>query len=361
MMGLNTKNQKKILFITPYPFDSAGSQRFRFEQYFNVLKQNNFEITQKPFWSSNAWKILYKKGKQLSKSTYLIVGILKRFLLVFTLKKYDYIFIHRELFPVGPNFLIKWYAKFKIIYDFDDAIWLPNFAANNKRFAFLKNYKQVELLCKSAFKISVGNFYLETYAQKFNLNTQIIPTTIDLNKLHTGVIDYNFNTLCFGWTGTHSTMKYLPDILPIMDELIKKYLFKLIVISDKHPDFERSYLEFIPWKKESEIDDLKKIHVGLMPLEDDEWSRGKCGFKALQYMSIGMPAIVSPVGVNIHIVENGVNGFLCHSLDDWERALEFCIQHTTEIEKLGLAAKNKIEENYSVTAITPKFLNLFKD
>lgn len=359
-MAMNQKASLKILFVTPYPFDSAGSQRFRFEQYFPALQQHNIHFHQAPFWSAAAWKILYKKGKQIPKTAYLLLGIVKRFLLLFTLKKYDYIFIHRELFPVGPNFLIHWFTKYKVIYDFDDAIWLPNFAANNKRFAFLKNYKQVELLCAKAYKLSVGNLYLQEFAQQFNKNTHIIPTTIDLQKLHTGSIDYNFSTLHIGWTGTHSTMKYLPNILPVLDELKQQYNFKLIVISDKHPDFNREYLEFIPWRKETEIEDLKKIHIGLMPLQNDEWSRGKCGFKALQYMSIGMPAIVSPVGVNLQIVDHGINGFLCDSLEDWKKALLYCIQNPQSIKALGKNAQEKIEKFYSVQAITPKFIDLFK-
>lgn len=353
----------RVLILCPYPFDSAGSQRFRFEQYFSAFNNHQIHYHQKSFWSNKAWKILYQKGwkAQSLKMYYLIIGIIKRFFLLNTLKRYDYIFVHREIFPTGPSILISWLVKKnpKVIYDFDDAIWLPNYAASNKRFAFLKNYTQVEQLCTKAYKISVGNHYLANYAQQFNANTVIIPTTIDTQNWHTGSIDYTTKTLVFGWTGTHSTMKYLPELLPILDELQQRYSFKLLIISDKHPDFEREYVQYLPWSKASEIKDLKQMHIGLMPLHDDQWSRGKCGFKALQYMSMGMPAIVSPVGVNAEIVDHGINGFVALNDDEWKNALEHFLLHPTALKNMGVNAKAKIESHYSVNALTPKFLSLF--
>lgn len=351
----------KVLFLTPYPHDTAGSQRFRFEQYLSSLTKNNIHYDNVPFWEQKAWDILYKPGKQFLKSYYLLKGIIIRIFLIFKLKNYDYLFIHRELFPVGPKVLIKIYAKInpKIIYDFDDAIWLPNFAASNKSFAFLKSYGQVKLLCTVAYKLSVGNQYLANYCKQYNNNIVINPTTIDTSNHHQGTINYDFKKLVVGWTGTHSTMKYLPDILPVLDKLIKKHDFIMRVISDKHPDFEREYLSYIPWNKETEIEDLKTIHIGLMPLHDDEWSRGKCGFKALQYMSIGMPAIVSPVGVNVEIVDQNVNGFICSDLSEWENALTLFLDNQQKIKDFGLEAKQKIENYYSVNSNTKNFISLF--
>jgi glycosyltransferase involved in cell wall biosynthesis len=353
--------KKKILFITPYPFDAAGSQRFRFEQYFSELRSRNFEIEINPFWEQKAWSILYKKGQQWKKSYYLLKGLLRRFFLLFTLNKYDYVFVHREFFPSGPNIFLKKLGrtKAKLIYDFDDAIWLPNFAQSNKRFAFLKNYNQVPTLCEIANTCSVGNQYLADYAKQYNDSITINPTTIDTEGYHKGTIDYSFDKIRFGWTGTHSTMKYLSDLLPVMDRLKEHFDFTMCVISDKPPVFERSYVDFVPWRKESEIEDLKQFHVGVMPLQDDQWAKGKCGFKALQYMSVGMPALVSPVGVNTEIVDNELNGFICGHESEWEVAMRKFLESPELVVKMGGAARKKIEDHYSVKSNTENFIQLF--
>jgi glycosyltransferase involved in cell wall biosynthesis len=352
-----------ILFLTPYPFGTAASQRFRFEQYFEALNENGIEYTIEPFWEVNAWEVLYERGAGLTKLWFLLKGIIRRWLVLFTCFKYDYIFIHREIYPAGIKLLIFVLTKIlrrKIIYDFDDAIWLPNFADNNKKYAFIKSYGQVSFLCKNAYKISVGNDYLKEYAQQYNNNVVVNPTTVDTDKLHNRVIDYDFSDFVIGWTGTHSTLKYVKDLLPILDVLVKQYQFTLMIISDLPPEFDRPYLKFIKWNKSSEIDDLLKFNLGIMPLRDDKWAKGKCGFKALQYMSLGIPAMVSDVGVNSVIVSHQNNGWVCNDMESWEHSLEAVLQDPNISRTLGEKAREAIVQSYSVKANTDNFLSLFK-
>lgn len=352
-----------ILFLTPYPFDTAASQRFRFEQYFDSLDKTGRKYDVSPFWEAKAWGILYKKGGSTLKLWFLFKGIIRRWLLLFTCFKYDYIFIHREIYPAGINFLIFVLTKVlkrKIIYDFDDAIWLPNFADNNKKYAFIKSYSQVPFLCRNAYKISVGNDYLKDYALQYNDNVVVNPTTIDTDKLHNKTIDYDCSNFVIGWTGTHSTLKYVLDLLPILDELAVEYQFTLMVISDLPPDFERPYLKFIKWEKESEIEDLLEFNIGVMPLRDDKWAKGKCGFKALQYMSLGIPALVSNVGVNNKIVTHQKNGWICESLEEWRTVLQAILKTPHLSKELGLNARQAIVDSYSVRSNTNNFLNLFR-
>lgn len=351
-----------ILFITPYPKGTAASQRFRFEQYLPVLKNKGIKYEISPFWEEKAWCLLYQKRKYLAKIFYVIKGYIRRLSLVYKCFKYDYIFIHREIYPAGSKFLIFVLTKIlnrKIIYDFDDAIWLPNFANNNKRFAFIKSYGQVKYLCKYAYKVSVGNEYLKEFAFQYNSNVFINPTTIDTENLHNKAIDYNYTDLKIGWTGTHSTLKYTKNLLPILDELYLKYQFTLVIISDQVPNFKREYLKFVKWNKKTEIDDLLQFSVGIMPLNDDQWAKGKCGFKALQYMSLGIPAIVSPVGVNTKIVDHEKNGWICDSDEEWKITLENILINHELAKETGKRARQKIIENYSVQSNTTNFLNLF--
>lgn len=353
----------KILFITPYPHQEAPSQRFRFEQYAGWLRENNFELTFTPYFDEKTWKLLYQKGKLFNKITHVITAYLKRFVLLFQLKKYDYIFIHREMAPIGPpifEWLLAKVFRRKYIYDFDDAIWLPNYSEANSKFQRLKAYWKVNYVMKWANKITAGNDYLANYARQYNPNVQVIPTTIDTENYHNILTNHDENQLIIGWTGTHSTMHYLEFIFPIIAELEQEFDFKFRIISDKAPDTNLKSIEFVKWNKETEIADLAQIHIGVMPLKEDQWSEGKCGFKGLQYMALGIVSLMSPVGVNKIIVQNGVNGYIATTPEEWKAILKDLMQHPEKRKEIGLNGRNRVIDAYSVLSQKNNYLELFK-
>ena len=353
----------KILLLAPYPLGEAPSQRFRFEQYLNILKNNNIHYHQYSFLTNQAWKILYQPGKILQKSFWILYGFLRRLVIVLLVYKYDFVFIHREASPIGPPIFEWMIAKIwrkKIIYDFDDAIWLANTSEQNKIAARIKWHHKVSSICKWSYKISAGNRYLADFALQYNKNVIINPTTIDTEGMHNPTKKVANKVFTIGWTGTHSTMPYMIPILPILDELAEKYAFKLLIISNQKPEFDRSYVEFIKWNKSTEIQDLQKMDVGIMPLTDDKWAKGKCGFKALQYMSLKIPAIVSPVGVNTEIVDHGINGFICNNPEEWKDALSRFFNDQNLIDQMAETCRKKIIDYYSVLSNTDNFLNLFR-
>lgn len=353
----------EILFVVPYPPGKAPSQRFRFEQYLGFLREKGWNFKLAPFLDDITWQILYKPGHALPKTWGIIKGFLKRVFLLFSVSYYDFIFIHREATPVGPPWF-EWVAakvlNKKIVYDFDDAIWLPNTSENNKIVADIKWHRKVEAICRWAYKVSCGNAYLRNYAQQFNTNAFITPTTIDTINLHNQIKEQNTANIVIGWTGTHSTIKYLTQLVPVLQKLEQKYTFEFCVISNQKPELPIRSLVYKPWRKETEIADLLQFNVGLMPLEDDIWAKGKCAFKALQYMALGVPALVSPVGMNTEVVTHAVNGFICGSPDEWYYALEKVISNAVLRENLGTAAREKIERCYAVTANRLNFLGLFE-
>ena len=353
----------KVLFITPYPFDSAPSQRFRFEQYFDLLKQHDICYIQKPFLSHNTWKILYTQGKYVRKFFGILSGFFKRFLLLFSINQFDFVFIHREASPIGPpmfEWIITKICGAKIVYDFDDSIWLPNTSGSNWLVGGLKWHHKVGSICRWSHKVSCGNQFLVDFAKKHNPNVQLNPTTIDTKNYHNKIKDQQTDKVVIGWTGSHSTMKYLDSVPNLIKEIESEHNIEFVVISDLEPKLKLKSLQFIKWNKESEVEDLLKINIGIMPLTDDDWSRGKCGFKALQYMSLGIPAIASPVGVNKEIIDNNINGFLCEKEGDWKRALKILITDNERRNEMGLKARERIIENYSVSSNSPNFLSLFK-
>jgi glycosyltransferase involved in cell wall biosynthesis len=277
---------------------------------------------------------------------------------------YDFVFIHREAAPIGPpvfEWIIAKILRKKIIYDFDDAIWLPNTSDSNNIVAGLKWHSKVGHICRWSYKISCGNPYLADYAKQFNENAIVNPTTIDTVLYHNRIKDQHTSGFTIGWTGTHSTIQYLDMIVPILQKLEQRYDFTFMVISNAPPAFELRSLKYLKWSKDSEIDDLLRFNIGIMPLTDDAWAKGKCGFKALQYMSLGIPAVVSPVGVNISIVDSGVNGMVCHDAIEWEAAIEKLITDRALTIRMGEEARKKIESHYSVISNSRNFISLFVD
>jgi glycosyltransferase involved in cell wall biosynthesis len=351
-----------ILFIFPYPHGTAASQRFRFEQYLDILSQKGIRYTLAPFLDEQTWQILYKKGQSLQKLAGISKGFFRRIRLCFSLRNYQYVFIHREASPLGPpvfEWLIAKVLGKKIVFDFDDAIFLPNTSATNKIAAGLKWHQKTAAICRWAYKVSAGNRYLADYARQYNPHVVVNPTTIDTLHQHNRIKEQDTATFVIGWTGTHSTIRYLDEITSILEELEKEYTFIFLVISDKAPVYKIKSLHYLPWKKESEKEDLLKMNVGIMPLTDDMWAKGKCGFKALQYMSLGIPALVSPVGVNTEIVDHGKNGFICSTCDEWKKYIVTLLEDKALRKSMGKAAREKVEKHYSVGANCRTFLDLF--
>ena len=355
----------RILFLVPYPQGAAPSQRFRFEQYFEILREEGHNFDVSPFLDDRAWAILYRPGHWFKKMSGILRGYIRRIKDVFRLGKYDAIFIHREAAPFGPpvfEWIITRVFKKYTIYDFDDAIWIPNASESNSKLTHVfKCFSNVSKICRWSSKISAGNKFLKEYAFKFNSRVIINPTTIDTDLHHNITTDHRNNKFIFGWTGSHSTIQYLDQLFPVFQELEKTENFELQVICDIPPKFSLKSLKFVRWKKETEIDDLINFNVGLMPLPDDIWSKGKCGFKALQYMALGIPAVVSNVGVNADVVDHEINGCVCKSAEEWIHYLKRLVREPEYLQALSSKTREKIVNQYSVKANKQNFLSLFED
>lgn len=360
-----SRSRKKIVFLVPYPFGIAPGQRFRYEQYLDDLRKN-FEVDIRPFLDSKTYAVLYQTSNTGKK----VFGILKGFLLRVTsllaIASAHYVFIYREATPVGPPILEWIIAKVlrkKIIYDFDDAIWLTDRSKESWFFRLIRWRGKVASICSWSYKVSCGNEYLCAYARQFNDQVIYNPTTIDTEHLHNRElypVVKDSNKIVIGWTGSHSTLKYLKNIESGIAELSEKYpTLELLVIADQPPQLELKNVRFIPWSYATEITGLLECDMGIMPLPDDMWAQGKCGFKALQYMALELPALASPVGVNTKIIEQGRNGFLCTTPQEWIVAIEKLIADKTLREELGKNGHAKVVNEFSVTSNKQNFLNLF--
>ncbi|GHM99851.1 glycosyl transferase [Cytophagales bacterium WSM2-2] len=356
----------KILFLVPYPLNEAPSQRFRFEQYFKSLAQSHIQYKLKPFFKSKNYKFFFEPGRYLSKILILLGGFIRRSIVCVEALKYDFVFIHREAGPVGPpvtEWIIGRILKRKIIYDFDDAIWITDKTNEGWIEKRIRNRGKISQICQWSYKVSAGNQYLAAFAKQFNDRVVVNPTTIDLEHVHCLPMQAKpreDGRIIIGWTGSHSTLKYLKEIEPALQRIEDKYpQCEVWVIADQTPDVKLSRCHFKKWSLETEISDLAQLDIGVMPLPDDEWSKGKCGFKALQYMALEIPAIVSPVGVNTTIIEHGVTGFLAEDTEQWFETLCLLIDNSALRAQIGAAGKKIVEKNYSVQSNTNTFLKLF--
>lgn len=352
----------KILFLVPYPIAESPSQRFRFEQYLGFLSGKAvYKVSS--FLDSDNWRVFYSTGNAFSKTRALCRGFLARFVSLTEVSRYDFVFIHREVAPIGPPFfewVIAKIFKKKIIYDFDDAIWTTDKTNEPWLEKRIRWRSKVASICRWSYCVSVGNAFLADFARQFNCNVVINPTTIDTQNVYPAEIDDSDGRLVIGWTGSHSTLKYLQAIENVLVTIENNYPnVDFWVIANQPPELKLPRLVFKRWSLQTEISDLAQFDIGIMPLPNDEWSKGKCGFKALQYMALEIPTIASAVGVNTSIISHGVNGFLATNHSDWERFLKQLIEDKVLRDKLGEEGKVTVDKFFSVRSNESNFLSLF--
>jgi len=342
---------KKILFLVAHRPDRSPGQRFRFEQYLNFFRDNGYQFEFSFLISEKDDKFFYKKGHYLRKLYILLKSIFIRFKDLRRAKQFDLIFIYREAVMFGSIYFEKQLKKKKIpiILDFDDAIWLLDVSAGNRNLKWLKNPEKTSKIISLSDLIIVGNNYLANYSKQFNKNTIVIPTTLDTDKFKRDTPYIEKDIICIGWTGSATTLKHLELAIPFLKSIYEKYKNKVRfkVIADVPFHSEELNFEFAKWNKDTEIEDLCDIDIGIMPLPDDKWAKGKCGFKGLQYMAMGIPAIMSPVGVNTQIITDGINGFLAKTVEEWISKLSLLVESFDLRLKFGNEGKKTVEDRYS--------------
>lgn len=351
----------RVLFLVPYPAEGA-SNRYRVEQYLPYLEKEGIRYSLRPFWNRAAYRALYKNGHYFRKIFFFIRGTISRVLQIFCIAGYDVVFIHREAYPIGGAFFETVISVLKkpIIFDFDDAIFLPASSRPNNFIERFKDPRKVISIIRRSEYVICGNSFLAAFASRYNVSVAVIPTPIDTGKYYPAARNPG-RKIVIGWIGSATTLDFLSPMKNVISVLSKEFpgiIFKVV-----GGDFSFEGLSNVvskPWSLNEEIDDLRQFDIGIMPMPDNDWTRGKCGFKAILYMSMGIPCVCSPVGVNNEIISDGINGFLADSEEEWIQKLSSLIRDCRLREKIGLAGRKTVEDKYSLKVNAPKYLEIIR-
>ncbi|HEX5885804.1 MAG TPA: glycosyltransferase family 4 protein [Pyrinomonadaceae bacterium] len=352
----------RILALMPSLFDTSPGQRYRFEQWDPLLRERGVDITYAPFEDEELHAAVHQPGMIGKKLRLVARGLARRLDLVKKVKDYDLVYILREAALLGPPVFERLIHQsgVPIVFDFDDAIFVSYRSPSNGYLSYLKFASKTKTICRIASHVMVGNPYLAEYARQVNDRVTVIPTTIDTQKYLAPPPKKSSGPPVIGWTGSYSTVQHLDTLRGALKKLAERESFRLRVIGTPAYDCPPVDVEAMRWRADTELEDLSAIDIGVMPLPDDRWSKGKCGLKALQFMALGIPTVCSPVGVNTDIIQDDQNGFIAGTEDEWVDKLSRLLRSHELRQRLGHAGRVTVEQKYSAITQAPRVYEIFK-
>ncbi len=275
------------------------------------------------------------------------------------LPDYDCLFLQRKRFHGVFLKMLRKRAK-KIIYDFDDAVMYKNSTASAPYSA--TRQRRFAAMVRSSDSVIAGNSFLREQAERYNDHVTTIPTVIDQSRYPAKMYDSIKENVTIGWIGDHGSIHYMESYRDVWEELGRKHKHAyLTIICDTFIETNDIPLVRRMWSSDREVEYLGGLDIGVMPLFDDLWSRGKCGFKIIQYLAVGVPAVCTPVGINRDVVEPGVNGFWAETREDWVKKLSLLVENATLRKEMGVAGRERVIREYTVQACAPRLVEWVKE
>lgn len=351
-------DQSSLLFLTKYA-RSGASSRYRSFQYLPFLEQAGMTCEVSPLFDDDYIANRYRSGR--GSKLDIIRAFLRRVGAIVRARKYDLVVVEYELLPYFPAIFERLFGWLGVRYvvDYDDALFHQYDRHRNPLVRSLLGGK-IATVMKHADAVVAGNEYLADYARRAAASrVEVIPTVIDLERYPPGLTKQD-GPFTIGWIGQPSTARYLKTIAPALVEACRDGAARLRLIGSGPVELPGVDVELLPWSGESEVALMHTFDVGIMPLPDEPWARGKCGFKLIQYMACGLPVIASPVGVNSEIVEEGKSGFLASSPDEWQQALETLMADAGLRKRMGMHGRSRVEERYCLQVAAPKLALLLR-
>lgn len=348
----------KVLLLNRY--DRLGaSSRVRTLQYIPYFANEGIECSPEPLLGNEYLEALYSKKKV--SVFYLLSRYLHRLRVLLSVHRFDVVLIEKEIFPNFPAWMeriLSWIGV-RYVIDYDDAIFHGYDMSRNPVKRLLKN--KIGVAMRHSVLVTAGNSYLASHAAAAKArHIELLPTAIDLHAYPAVAENPGYDRLTIGWIGTPFTVKYLETLFPVMARLHDQFNAQLVIVgatvdTEKHP-----YIRCVPWHEHTEVAEIGRFDIGVMPLPDEPWERGKCGYKLIQCMACSKPVVASPVGMNVDVVQQGVNGYLANTEQEWFDALSSLLGNAELRHSMGSNGRAMVEEKYCVQVTAPRLVQLLK-
>lgn len=337
------------------------TSRYRIFQFLPYLEAESIRCTVCPLFGKTYWDILEMRSsvfRLLAKVLYVPIRFARRVWDLATIGDPDLVVVEGQLFPYLPSFaewlLLK--CGYTVIIEIDDAIYLT-----------WGHRQKIPALLGMASAVITGNEVLATFARQYSKRVSVIPTVVDTTRFTPSNLEWPLalrlerKRLTVVWTGLAYNLEYLSLVAPVLRELQEEGLITFKVVCSRPANLAGLECDFKRWELDREVETLQDCDIGIMPLPSSEWTAGKCGLKLLQYMAVGMAAVASPVGVNREIISDGKTGFLASSESDWREKLRRLCEDSALRSRMGHAARNRVEERYSLCQWGSRLARLYKE
>ncbi len=346
------------LFLTKYDRKGASS-RYRSLQYFSHFEREGIRCTYEPLFPDAYLETLYEEGRKPISSV--VRSYVRRLWTLLKIRKYEIIIIEKEILPYTPALFERVLGRINTPYivDYDDAIF-HNYDLSDNPVIRNTLSQKIDVVMQKADAVVAGNEYLASRAQNAGAKRiEIVPTVINLD-LYPHVPPEGDGSFTIGWIGSPDTVRYIDLVVDPLERVCEETGATVTLIGSGPVEYDDLPLTVIEWSEETEVDSLTSIDVGIMPLLDGRWQRGKCGFKLIQYMACGKPVVASPVGANTSIVEEGVQGYFASANDEWVTQLKRIEQDRDHARQLGTNGRQRVKDNYCLSATVPYWCGLVK-
>ncbi len=347
----------RLLFLTKYS-PAGASSRYRSFQYLPLLQQEGFVCHVSPLFDDGYLHHRYLRGKGTSGD--LVKAFFGRLKALLSVRRYDLVIIEYELLPYFPAVLESLLARLGVPYvvDYDDALFHQYDGHRNAMVRGLLGGK-IRRVMRGAAAVIAGNRYLEDYARAAGARrVEVIPTVVNLERYSPARKEGS--GFIIGWIGSPATAGYLNEVAPALRKVCSSDDARLRLVGAGDVDLPGVPVEILPWSEDSEVMNLQSMDVGIMPLPDTPWARGKSGLKLIQYMACGIPVVASPVGVNQELLQGGMTGFAASGPDQWVEALRSLRRDASLRARMGKAGRLLVEQRYSLQARWPEYLSVLR-
>lgn len=353
----------KVAALVPYHRDFCSGQRFRIELWERHLKGRDIEIEYYPFASPALTNILYEPGRTLRKGGLMLHCLGAQLRRVLTASRPDVVYIYREAALLGPAFIERLAKRWgvPVIYDLDEPLFVPYVSPTNGSLNRLRFFSKVNKLFAMSDVVLAVNRAIGDHARRFGPQVSIVPMAVDTERYKPAPEVPKLDPPRICWTGTFTNQPMLALLTEPLSRLQQERPSILRVIADEPMELPGVDLEFIKWTFKDEVSLLQESMIGVIPVIPTVWGPWKFFFKTIQFMSMGLPVVASPIGSNLEIIEDGVNGFLAKDADEWQAKLRQLIDDAELRQRLGRAARATVEAEFSLTRQIDFLENVFQN